>query len=74
MTAELSNTNQLTADEMTVDTDASHTTPRHLTDILSAVGDTGGRSIRSAFWDTLDPAPAEQTTRCGLCLAGDPVG
>ena len=31
MTAELSNTNQLTADEMTVDTDASHTTPRHLT-------------------------------------------
>ena len=31
MTAELNNTNQLTTDEMTVDTDASHTTPRHLT-------------------------------------------
>ncbi len=31
MTDELSNTNQLTADEMTVDTDASHTTPRNLT-------------------------------------------
>jgi len=31
MTAELSNTNQLTTDEMTVDTDASHTIPRHLT-------------------------------------------
>ncbi|MAT05926.1 MAG: hypothetical protein CL424_12880, partial [Acidimicrobiaceae bacterium] len=29
--AELNNTNQLTTDEMTVDTDASHTTPRHLT-------------------------------------------
>lgn len=32
MTAELSNTNQLKTDEMTVDTDASHTTPRRLTD------------------------------------------
>jgi hypothetical protein len=31
MTDELSTTNQLKADEMTVDTDASHTTPRHLT-------------------------------------------
>lgn len=27
---------------------------------VPAVGDTCGRSIRSAFWDTPDPAPAEQ--------------
>ncbi len=42
MTHELSNTNQLKADEMTVDTDASHTTPRHLTPI----GDEDVRSQR----------------------------
>jgi hypothetical protein len=35
MTDELSNTNQLKADEMTVDTDASHTTQRHLTAVFA---------------------------------------
>jgi hypothetical protein len=51
MTDELSNTNQLKADEMTVDTDASHTTPRHLTVILYALRGTPrvpGRMIQQA--------------------------
>ena len=47
MTAELSTNNQLTTDEMTVDTDASHTSPRHST--LRGVETTPATA--TAIWD-----------------------